>query len=67
MAIELPDELLNLERTAWTEIQAGTLTVDTAYAVHQGIAAHAEATGASRFDIEAALKRAVRHPEPEVA
>ncbi|MEV7140781.1 hypothetical protein [Streptomyces tauricus] len=67
MAIELPDELLDLERAAWTENQAGALTVDTAHTVHQAIAAHAEATGESRLAIEEALKRAVRHPEPAPA
>ncbi len=67
MAIELPTELIDLERAAWQEIQAGALTVPTAHAVHQGVVAHAVASGASRFDVEAALKRHVRHPEPEPA
>lgn len=67
MAIELPDELINLETRAWTEIRAGALTVPTALAVHEGIAAYAETSGKSRLAVEEALKRQVRHPEPEPA
>ncbi|MFI8962029.1 hypothetical protein ACIGO8_07930 [Streptomyces sp. NPDC053493] len=63
MAIELPDELIQLEETAWVEIQARALTVDTAMAVQQGITELAEATGESRYDVEAALKKHVRHRE----
>lgn len=44
MAIELSPELIELERQAWAEIQAGTLTAATAEAVHAAVAAHAEAT-----------------------
>ncbi|MFD0078248.1 hypothetical protein ACFVIY_38105 [Streptomyces sp. NPDC127166] len=65
MAIELSDELIKLEQQAWTEIQAGALTVDTAHAVQAAVVAHAEATGQSRYDVEAALKKRVRHPEPD--
>lgn len=64
MAIELTDELINLEQRAWSEIQAGSLTVETAVAVQDAITAHAEAIGESRFSVEAALKKRVRHPEP---
>lgn len=64
--IDLPDTLLTLERQAWQEIQAGALTINTAYAVHQAVAAHAEATGTPRLTVETALKRAVRHPEAAV-
>ncbi|MER7908323.1 hypothetical protein [Streptomyces sp. NPDC096068] len=63
MAIELSDKLINLERRAWAEIQAGALTVDTAAAVQAGITEHAKATGEDRFKLEAALKKHVRHPE----
>lgn len=63
MAIELSDELIELETRAWQEIQAGALTVETAHAVQAGIVAHAEATGQSRLDVEAELKKLVRHPE----
>ncbi|MEU9758983.1 hypothetical protein ACFYYY_11410 [Streptomyces sp. NPDC001834] len=62
MAIELPDELIELERAAWAEQQGNRLTVETATAVQAAITAHAEATGQSWYEVEAALKRAVRHP-----
>lgn len=64
MAIELSDELIQLEETAWTQIQAGGLTYETAAAVQAAVTAFAEASGDSRYDIEAALKKHVRHPEP---
>lgn len=69
MAIDLPDDLIELERTAWAEIQAGTLTVETALAVQAGISALATRTDveASRLDIEMTLKRLVRHPSPEAS
>lgn len=38
--IDLPDDLIALERAAWEQIQAGRLTVETALAVHEGIARH---------------------------
>ena len=65
MAIELSDELIQLEQQAWTEIQAGGLTVETAQAVQAAVTAHAAATGQARYDVEMALKRTVRHPGPE--
>ncbi|MEV3995825.1 hypothetical protein AB0K62_09045 [Streptomyces halstedii] len=65
MAIELTDELIALEEAAWAEQQEGRLTVATAAAVQQAIAAHAAATGQSRYAVEQALKRRVRHPEPD--
>lgn len=61
MAIELPPELVALERAAWTEQQAGALTVDTAARVQAAVTAHAEATGQNRFEVEMAVKRQVRH------
>ncbi|WP_406429214.1 hypothetical protein [Streptomyces sp. NBC_00147] len=67
MAIELPDDLIELERAAWTEIQEGRLTVATAFAVQRAIGRFQEESGESRFDVEMALKRAVRHPEPDAA
>jgi len=63
VAIELPDDLLALERAAWEEIQAGRLTHDTAEAVQAAVTAHAEQAGVARDELEMALKRAVRHPE----
>ncbi|MEU6878258.1 hypothetical protein [Streptomyces sp. NPDC046712] len=67
MAIELSDELIQLEEKAWAEIQAMELTVETAAAVQAAITAHAEATEQSRYDVEKELKKRVRHPEPPAA
>ncbi|WP_236240016.1 hypothetical protein [Streptomyces sp. CC228A] len=64
MAVELTDELIELERAAWAEQQAGALTVETAAKVQAAITAHAQATGQNRYDVETALKKAVRHPAP---
>lgn len=61
MAIELSDELLDLERTAWAEIQDGTLTVDTAARVQAEVTAWAKTTEQGRDEVEAELKRVVRH------
>jgi hypothetical protein len=61
VAIDFPPKLIELERSAWTAIQTGTLTVDTARAVHEGIAAFAKQAGLPRLDVEMGLKRAVRH------
>ncbi|MEV8455511.1 hypothetical protein AB0467_28535 [Streptomyces sp. NPDC052095] len=61
MAIELTDELIELERAAWAEQQANALTVETAARVQAAITAHAEATGQSRYEVERELKRVVRH------
>lgn len=63
MTIELTDDLIKLEQAAWAEIQAGTLTTETAEAVQAAITAHAEATRQSRYDVERELKRRVRHPD----
>lgn len=61
MTIDFPDDLIELERSAWAEIQRGELTVDTARAVHEGIAAFAAEAGLARLDVEMGLKRVVRH------
>ncbi|MFF1834256.1 hypothetical protein ACFVXE_08625 [Streptomyces sp. NPDC058231] len=63
MAIELSDELVELEKAAWAEQQEHRLTVETAARVQAAITAHAEATGQSRYEVEMELKRVVRHPE----
>ena len=63
MAIELSDELIRLEQRAWTEIQAGALTVKAAQAVQTAVTEHAAATGQDRYEVERALKTRVRHPE----
>lgn len=65
MAIELPADLIALERSAWEAIQAGTLTVETAQKVQAAIVAFAAESGESRLAVETELKRVVRHPEPE--
>lgn len=63
MAIELTDELIELERAAWTEQQEGRLTVETSMRVHEAVTAHAEATGQPRAQVEQALKKLVRYPD----
>ncbi|MFI1524920.1 hypothetical protein [Streptomyces griseus] len=61
--IDIPEHLIELERTAWAEQQAGALTVATADAVQAAYREHAAATpGVSRLALEMAVKRAVRHP-----
>lgn len=67
MAIELSTELIMLERSAWTEIQRGELTVETALAVQERIREFAAESGESRLAVETELKKHVRHPEPEAA
>jgi hypothetical protein len=63
VSIEYPSDLIELETAAWAEIQAGALTVDTALAVHQGIAAFIarDDVDATRYDVEMGLKKTVRH------
>lgn len=63
--IDFPDDLIELERSAWAEIQRGELTVPTAHAVHAAVAAFAEQAGVGRYDVEMGLKKAVRHPAAE--
>ncbi|MGW9399380.1 hypothetical protein [Streptomyces sp. NPDC055642] len=55
--------MLDLERAAWAEMQAGQLTVPTADAVQDALTAYATEAGVDRHKAEMALKRAVRHPE----
>lgn len=59
--IDFPDTLIALERSAWEEQQRGELTVVTAHAVHDAVAAFAEEAGLPRIDVELGLKQAVRH------
>ncbi|MEV6696203.1 hypothetical protein AB0M68_03445 [Streptomyces sp. NPDC051453] len=63
--IDFPDDLIALERSAWTEIQEGRLTVPTALAVHSAVTAFATESKLPRMDVELGLKRVVRHPQPE--
>ncbi|MFH9610407.1 hypothetical protein [Streptomyces sp. NPDC017448] len=65
--IDIPESLIALERTAWAEQQAGALTVETAAAVQQAYTEHAAATGQSRYKVEQAVKKIVRHPEQDDA
>ncbi|MFE9250744.1 hypothetical protein [Streptomyces sp. NPDC007088] len=65
MAIELPDDLIELERSAWAQIQAGALTPETAAAVHARVTEVAIAAGENRYEVERALKAMVRHPGSE--
>ncbi|MFI1928378.1 hypothetical protein [Streptomyces sp. NPDC020377] len=60
---DFPAPLLELERSAWGEIQAGRLTVGTAAAVQAAVREFAAEGGHDRYAVEMALKRAVRHPE----
>ncbi|WP_329215335.1 hypothetical protein OG352_06635 [Streptomyces sp. NBC_01485] len=59
---DFPDTLLQLERTAWEEIQNGRLTVDTAQAVQAAVTAFAIDGGHDRYAVEMGLKMSVRHP-----
>jgi hypothetical protein len=63
VAIELPNDLIALERTAWEQIQAGTLTVEAADAVQERVREFAAEAGLERLAVETELKRVVRHPE----
>lgn len=60
---DFPDDLIKLESAAWQEIQDGRLTVATASAVQTAVTAYATETGTGRYDVEMALKKAVRHVE----
>jgi hypothetical protein len=60
VTIDFPAHLLALESRAWADIQAGTLTVDTAHAVHAAVAAFAAEAGLRRIDVELGVKAVVR-------
>jgi hypothetical protein len=62
--IDFPDDLVQLERSAWEAAQRGELTAEQAGAVQAAVTAHAEAAGLDRYTVEMTLKRLVRHPEP---
>jgi hypothetical protein len=64
VAIEPPNELVDLEKAAWAEVQEGRLTVETATAVQAAITEYAAEHGLSRNELEQAVKTAARHPEP---
>ncbi|WP_128818037.1 hypothetical protein [Streptomyces sp. S063] len=64
---DIPESLIELERKAWAEQEAGALTVETAAAVQAAYTKHAAATGQSRYDLESTVKKIVRHPDPDEA
>ncbi|MFJ2882500.1 MULTISPECIES: hypothetical protein [unclassified Streptomyces] len=74
MTIKLTDELIQLERAAM-EAQNAAMSAsppegawaawrDAAAEVQAAITEHAAATDQSRVQVEMAVKKAVRHPEP---
>lgn len=63
--IDFPDDLIELERSAWAAIQAGTLTAGQASAVQDRITEWATGAGLDRHTAEMALKKAVRHAPAE--
>lgn len=65
MATDIPEDLIELERSAWAEIQEGRLTVETAAAVQARIRELADGNPQRRLEIEEAVKKFVRYPEPE--
>ncbi|KOG84486.1 hypothetical protein ACZ90_02565 [Streptomyces albus subsp. albus] len=62
--IDIPPHVIELERAAWAEQQAGALSLASADAVQAGYREHAAATdGVSRLALEMATKKLVRHPK----
>lgn len=76
-AVDIPDRLITLQQNADTEYAklAGLLGeereaqwkrwYEAAVEIQAAVTAHAQETGTPRNQIEAAVKRAVRHPQPE--
>jgi hypothetical protein len=75
VAIDIPEDLIELERSAIAEqkkAQAEPYSEErwapwreAAEAFQAALTAHAEATpGVNRYELEMAVKKAVRHPEP---
>lgn len=74
MAIEPPDDLIQLQRAsdeAHAAVrenptdEAWAMWRERATVVQAAITAHAEEIGEPRNAVEAAVKKAVRHPAPE--
>ncbi|MCW7941763.1 hypothetical protein AAW14_06650 [Streptomyces hygroscopicus] len=75
----MPDDLITLERaaeqarTALAGLDGAAYTAqwerwrDAAGVFQAAVTAHAEATGQSRVEVEMAVKKTVRWPEPETA
>lgn len=62
---DFPDHLLQLERSCWAAIQAGTLTVEQAAETQAAITAWAAEHGHDRYEVEMGLKKAVRQGAPD--
>lgn len=62
--IDFPNELVELERSAWEAAQRGALTAEQAAQVQAAITKFAGESGLDRYTVEMALKRLVRHEEP---
>ncbi|MFE9949263.1 hypothetical protein ACFYRJ_17230 [Streptomyces sp. NPDC005531] len=75
MAIDIPEDLIELERVAVAEQRKAHGKPYTpedwepwrraAEKFQAALTAHAEATGVSRYELEMAVKKAVLHPEAE--
>ncbi|MEV7684440.1 hypothetical protein [Streptomyces bungoensis] len=77
--MDIPENLIALERTAEEQRARLAGLADAEYdeqwrrwreaseAVQAAITAHAEATGVSRYELERAVKKAVRHAEEDPA
>jgi hypothetical protein len=74
VAIDIPEDLIELERSAVAEQKKAHAEPyseerwapwrEAAGKFQAALTAHAEATGVSRYELEMAVKKAVRHPEP---
>ncbi|WP_406501987.1 hypothetical protein OHA04_37760 [Streptomyces sp. NBC_01590] len=74
MAIDIPEDLIMLERSAIAEQEKAHAEPytkegwaawrDAAAKFQAAVTAHAEASGAPRHELEMAVKKAVLHPEP---
>lgn len=75
MAIDIPEELIMLERSAVAEQEKALAEPYTeegwaawreaAAAFQQAVTEHAQAAAVNRFELEMAVKKAVLHPEPD--
>ncbi|MFB6873782.1 hypothetical protein [Streptomyces sp. NPDC056323] len=75
MAIDIPEDLIELERKAVAEQQKAHAEPYTeqgwaawrqaAETFQAAVTAHAEAAGVSRVELEMAVKKAVLHPDPK--
>jgi hypothetical protein len=75
--VDIPDRLITLEQTAGAEQAKLTGLIgderdaqwkrwyDAAVEIQAAITEHAKDTGRNRFEVEAAVKKAARHPDPK--